>query len=154
VCSKLCRRTARPLERSRKRLSQQRSSFVARYHPFTLGRAMPIVHFVNEKKQIEVPRGANLRREALKAGVHLYPGIHQYLNCRGLAQCASCRVLITKGLENASAKGLMEKLRLKVSLAYIGNEETMRLACQTSVNGDMEVVTRPPLNLYGDTFYA
>jgi ferredoxin len=41
-----------------------------------------------------------------------------------------------------------------MSMAYIGNENTMRLACQTRVNGDMEVQTKPPLNLYGDNFFS
>ena len=46
---------------------------------------MPSVKFVNEKKTIEVPEGANLRKEALKAGVELYPGIHSIsFNCHGL----------------------------------------------------------------------
>ena len=44
--------------------------------------------------------------------------------------------------------------RLAVSLAYIGNEQTMRLACQTRVNGDITVVTKPPLNLFGDNFFS
>ena len=63
---------------------------------------MPSVKFVNEKKTIEVPVGANLRREALKAGIELYPGIHRVLNCHGLGQCASCCVKIKKGKENVS----------------------------------------------------
>ena len=33
---------------------------------------MPTVTFVNEKKSIEVPAGANLRKEAIKAGVNNY----------------------------------------------------------------------------------
>ena len=115
---------------------------------------MPVIKFINEKKEIQVPEGANLRREALKAGVPLYPGIHRFVNCRGFAQCASCRVLIVKGMQNASPPGLMEKLWQKRSLAYIGNEETMRLACQTAVMGDMEVQTQPPLNLFGDNFFS
>ncbi len=115
---------------------------------------MPVVKFVNEKKEIEVPEGANLRQEALKAGVNLYPGIHKYLNCRGFAQCASCRVLITQGQENAGSKGILEKARLVCSFAYIGHEQTMRLACQTQVLGDMTVETQPPLNLFGDNFFS
>jgi ferredoxin len=115
---------------------------------------MPIVNFVNEKKQVQVPDGANLRKEALKADIPLYPGIHKYANCRGLAQCASCRVLITKGMENASRMGFLEKIRLKFSFVYIGNEDTMRLACQTKVLGDMDVITKPPLNLYGENFFS
>jgi len=115
---------------------------------------MPVVNFVNEKKQIQVPAGANLRQEAIKAGIQLYPHIHRLLNCHGLAQCGSCRVRIVKGMENASPMGTLEKLRLKPSFAYIGNEETMRLACQTLVNGDMDVETRPPLNLFGENFFS
>jgi ferredoxin len=119
---------------------------------------MPIVNFVNEKKQIQVPHGANLRKEALKAGIPLYPGIHKYLNCHGLSQCASCRVLITKGIENAGqvkVLGLnLEALRMKFSFARIGYEDTMRLACQTRVEGDMDVVTQPPLNLFGENFFS
>ena len=33
--------------------------------------AMPVVKFLNENKEIEVPEGANLRAEAEKAGIHL-----------------------------------------------------------------------------------
>src|SRR4051812_20826511 len=70
-------------------------------------RAMPTVKFVNEKKTIEVPKGANLRKEALKAGIELYPGIHKVFNCHGLRQCASCRVLLKKGTENVSRQGII-----------------------------------------------
>jgi ferredoxin len=117
---------------------------------------MPIVRFVNEKKEIEVPQGANLRKEAMKAGIGIYPGIHKLplMNCHGLSLCGSCRVLITAGMENASRMGTMEKLRLKPSFAYIGHEDTMRLSCQTEVNGDMSVVTKPPLNLFGENFFS
>ena len=47
---------------------------------------MPVVNFVKEKKKIEVPQGANLRKEAQKAGIQIYPGIHQVFNCHGLGQ--------------------------------------------------------------------
>ena len=32
------------------------------------GELMPIIKFVNEKKEIQVPEGSNLRHEALQAG--------------------------------------------------------------------------------------
>ncbi len=115
---------------------------------------MPTITFTNEKKEIQVPEGANLRREAIRAGVQLYPGIHQYLNCHGLSSCGSCRVLITKGIENASPKGILESARLGVSLAYIGNEKTMRLACQTRVKGDISVAACPAINIYGENFFS
>ena len=115
---------------------------------------MPTITFANEKKEIQVPQGANLRKEALRAGVQLYPGIHKLANCRGFGTCGSCRVLVTKGMENTSSKGLLESARLGVSLAYIGNEATMRLACQTKVEGDITVTTCPPLNLFGENFFS
>ena len=115
---------------------------------------MPTITFTSEKKEIQVPAGANLRTEALRAGVQLYPGVHKLLNCHGLGQCGSCRVLITKGMENTSRRGLLESARMAVSLAYIGNENTMRLACQTKVNGDITVETTPPLNLFGENFFS
>jgi ferredoxin len=110
---------------------------------------MPTVKFVNEKKSIEVPEGANLRREAMKNGIQLYSGLHKYLNCMGMGQCASCRVHVTKGQENVSRPSLMEKLRVLLGpllfFARLGNEKRLRLACQTRVLGDCEVQTHPPL---------
>ncbi len=118
------------------------------------GSLMPIIKFVNEKKEIQVPEGSNLRSEAMRAGVRLYPGINKVLNCHGFGHCGSCRVLISKGMENVSRMGFMERLRLKFSMAFIGSENTMRLACQTKVNGDVEVLTRPPMNWFGDNFFS
>lgn len=115
---------------------------------------MPIINFVNEKKQVQVPEGTNLRKAAQQAGVELYPNIHKYFNCHGFSQCGSCRVLIHKGRENASPMGFMERLRLKMSMAYIGHEDEMRLSCQTRVNGDMDVETKPALNLFGENFFS
>lgn len=129
---------------------------------------MPIVNFVNEKKQVEVPKGANLRKVALDAGVKIYDGvngfgssINELFNCYGFGTCGTCRVLITKGMENTSPMGLLEKAKFNVPvpdplpcMAYVGNEGKMRLACQTEVNGDIDVVTKPQLNLYGENFFS
>ncbi len=120
---------------------------------------MPIIKFINEKTEIEVPEGANLRDEAIKAGVNLYPHIYQLLNCRGFGACGSCRVQVTKGMDNTQPMGFLERCRFRwvpdhVPLAYLGNEETMRLACKTVVTGDIEVVTQPPLNLFGENFFS
>jgi ferredoxin len=123
-----------------------------------LTQAMPSVKFVNEKKTIEVPEGANLRKEALKAGLELYPGVHQALNCHGLRMCASCRVIIKKGRENVSRPGLFERLRFLIGpityFAKLGHEEDLRLACATRVLGDIEVETQPVVNWHGDRFWG
>ncbi|MCC7084216.1 MAG: (2Fe-2S)-binding protein [Pirellulales bacterium] len=129
---------------------------------------MPTVTFVNEKKEIQVPDGANLRKEALKAGVSLYYGlngfgasINQVVNCHGLGLCGSCRVNIVKGIEHASPMGMMEKLKFKVpvpdplpALSYISHKATMRLACYVEVHGDMTVETNPQIDLFGENFFS
>ena len=110
---------------------------------------MPKVKFLNEKVEIEVQAGANLRREALKAGVSLYP-IHKWINCFGYGHCGQCRVLLSEAtMAGASPMGWRERLRMKLSWFQIGHEKTMRLACQTRVAGDIEVTTKPAGNLYG-----
>jgi ferredoxin len=114
---------------------------------------MPKVVFVNEKREIEVPVGANLRDEARKAGVILYPGMTRYLNCLGHGTCGTCKVLVKKGGENLSPKGLMEKMTLMRSLAVVGNENELRLACQVKVLGDVSVETRPTFNWSGENFW-
>ena len=138
---------------------------------------MPIVKFTREKKEVEVRDGENLRKAAKQAGINLYSGGDGFLakchdkvlNCHGFGQCGRCRVNITKGMDHVSSMGLVEKLRLKVPLptpvtpggidplpvlAYVGNEETMRLACCTEVHGDIEVETLPELNLFGENFFS
>jgi ferredoxin len=134
---------------------------------------MPIVKFVKEKKEIEVPEGANLRAEALKAGIYVNQGFvnnigrsaNRVMNCKGMGMCGTCRVLVTKGMENTNKLTLREWLKFKTvvptplpdpipALAYVGHEETMRLACCTTVHGDIEVETGPELNLFGENFFS
>src|ERR1700761_4688603 len=104
---------------------------------------MPTIKFVNEKKEIQVSDGANLRQEAQKAGVNLYYGfngagqtLNKLFNCHGLGMCGTCRVLITEGMQNANPMTMMEKVKFRAPvpdpmpcMAYIGHEDTMRLAC-------------------------
>jgi ferredoxin len=136
---------------------------------------MPIVKFVKEKKEIEVPDGANLRNEAVKAGVNLNQGLNgmgawlnRYVNCSTMSAgicsgtCGTCRVLITKGMENTNKQTLREWLKFKTvltpdpipALAYVGNEDAMRLACCTTVHGDVEVESGPEINLFGENFFS
>ena len=137
---------------------------------------MPLVKFVKENKEIEVPAGANLRAEAIKAGINVHQGVNgigatvnQFLNCKGFGQCGTCRVLITKGMGNTNKMGVGESARLKYpvptpmaplafdplpAMAFVGHEETMRLSCKTTVQGDIEVETGPELNLFGENFFS
>ncbi len=129
---------------------------------------MPLIKFIKEKKEIEVEDGANLRVEAIRAGINLNQGvngigasINKFANCQGFGFCGTCRVRIVKGIENTNAISLREKFKFHCplpdpvpALAYIGNEETMRLSCMTTVHGDIEVENAPEFNLYGENFFS
>jgi ferredoxin len=114
---------------------------------------MPKVFFVKEKKEVEVPQGANLRQEAIKNGIDVYKGLSRYLNCLGHGSCGTCRVIIKEGKDNLSPQGLLEKFTLWRMLASIGHEEEMRLSCQVKVNGDCKVETQPGFNWEGENFW-
>ena len=118
---------------------------------------MPTIKFLNEKKTVEVPEGANLRKAALRENAPLYKGPHRVFNCHGFGLCGSCRVLIKKGRENVSPPSWFEKLRVRIGLTFfyrLGHEDEMRLACRTKVHGDLEVETRPSMNLHGEKFWG
>ncbi|MGD9648692.1 MAG: 2Fe-2S iron-sulfur cluster-binding protein [Pirellulales bacterium] len=117
---------------------------------------MPLVNFVNVKKQVQVPEGTNLRNAALEAGVPVYQGLDRVFNCHGMGTCGSCCVLMNKGAENASPMSWWERMRLRMSLFFLdpAYEDRRRLACCTRVNGDMEVQTCPPMNWCGENFFS
>lgn len=118
---------------------------------------MPRVTFINEKQEIEVPAGSNLREEARKAGIALYWGADRLFNCRGLGLCGTCKVLVKKGMDNLSPRTLRERFNLNLHprslLAAIGHEDEMRLACQVQVNGDCSVETQPGIDWSGENFW-
>jgi ferredoxin len=118
---------------------------------------MPKVTFVNEKIDIEVPDGANLRQEARKAGIAVYKGLDRYLNCRGFGLCGTCKVLVKKGMENLNKKTFMEKVNMNLHpltmLAVLGHENELRLACQVEVHGDCTIETTPAFNWSGENFW-
>jgi ferredoxin len=136
---------------------------------------MPRVKFVKEKKEIEVPVGTSIRNAAKQAGINtnfllngledqVCPGLNKLSNCHGLGMCGTCRVLVTEGKENVNSMTLRETAKFKTPfvavpdpiacLAYVGNEDKMRLACCTKVNGDVSVETNPAFNLFGENFFS
>jgi ferredoxin len=118
---------------------------------------MPKVTIVNTKQEIEVEAGANLRQAAMKAGVSVYKGLDQYLNCRGLGLCGTCRVLVKSGMENLTGRTVIEKINLALHpfsmMAGLGHESEIRLACQVSVKGDCSVELTPAFNWTGENFW-
>lgn len=70
---------------------------------------MPKVVIANEKREIDVAEGANLRDALRAAGVQVYKGMHRFLNCHGLGLCGTCHVLVKKGMENLAATGMSKE---------------------------------------------
>ena len=110
---------------------------------------MPKIKFIREDREIEVEEGANLRKAAIKEGIQLYQGMSQTFNCHCFGQCAECRVLVKDGMENASPPGALEKMRALMGFWRVGHEDEARLACQTKVEGYMEIETQPAYNWCG-----
>jgi ferredoxin len=120
---------------------------------------MPKITILNEqKKELEVPAGTNLRLALREAGVQVYKSIDKYLNCRGHGLCGTCAVLVKQGADHLSQKTRREKFNFtfhpKTSFAVIGHEDEMRLSCQCSVEGDVAIEVRPSFNFSGEVFWS
>jgi len=96
-----------------------------------------MITFVNEKRDVIVANGANLREKALENGIDLYTFSGKLMNCGGYGQCGTCIVEIVEGMDNLSPRTEVENRKLK------RKPENYRLACQTLVNGPVSVKTKP-----------
>lgn len=115
---------------------------------------MPKVSIPNRKIELEVAPGANLRESLRREGVEVYQGLTRYVNCFGHGTCGECRVIVKKGIENLTKKTIFEKMTLFRMFSAIGHENDMRLSCQCTVNGDVEIEVQPEMNISGETFWA
>ena len=98
---------------------------------------MANIKFVKDDKEVVAADGANLRLKALENDVDLYKLVGKMMNCGGYGQCGTCIVEIADGMENLSPRTDVENRKLKKK------PENYRLACQTLVNGPVEVITKP-----------
>ncbi len=104
---------------------------------------MPVVNFYNEHRTFDAEAGSNLRLLMKKIGVSPYRGLDALLNCRGHNFCGTCAVEIVDG-KGGSPRTREEEGTLGGNLAVARVvEKNIRLACQTSITGDMVVKTRP-----------
>jgi ferredoxin len=99
--------------------------------------AMANIKFVRENREAIAADGANLRIKALENGIDIYTTWGKMMNCGGYGQCGTCIVEIVEGMENLSPRTPVEDKKLKKKPA------NYRLACQSLVNGSVNVVTKP-----------
>ena len=78
---------------------------------------------------------ANLRRVLLKHKINLHNGKSRIINCRGIGSCGTCAVKI---VGEVSPPNWKDKSRR--SLPPHSPDKNRRLACQTRVFGDIEVI--------------
>ncbi len=109
---------------------------------------MPVVHFVNEEKKIEVAEGANLRKVALQNGISPYRGLDKIFNCRGFGLCGTCRVEIVDG-KGASPQTDREISALRGLQPFYARTwgKDVRLSCRIEIKDDMEVKTNPEVSI-------
>lgn len=86
------------------------------------------IHFGGEK-DVETDAATTILNAALGAGI---PHAHV---CGGRARCSTCRVLVTKGIENCRPRNAEETRLARIK----GFSPQVRLACQTTVTGDVDV---------------
>ena len=99
---------------------------------------MPIITYVRENVQVEVPDGDAVRYPALERDVPVYCGFKNFANCHGNGLCGFDRVAVSPS-ENTSPLTFTEKFWLSRDLRKNPN---MRLACQVKVYGDVVVETQ------------
>ena len=78
---------------------------------------------------------ANLRKVLLKHDINLHNGRSKIINCRGIGSCGTCAVEI---IGKVSPPNWKDRTRRSLPPHFL--EQNRRLACQTKVLGDIEVI--------------
>jgi ferredoxin len=97
---------------------------------------MPTVQFRN--REIDCETGEILRDVLLRAGESPHNGLADSVNCRGNSTCGTCAVEVDGAVGEKSSQ---EQRRL--SFPPHDPEDGLRLACQTTVEGDVDVTKHP-----------
>jgi ferredoxin len=99
---------------------------------------VPLVRFAGQT--VECPEGANLRVVLLRARLPLYTRVAEAIHCRGRGVCGTCAVTVEGPVSPPTPTELR---RLRMPPHHEGSG--LRLACQCSVLGDVEVTKHPGL---------
>ncbi len=87
------------------------------------------VHLENENRSIEVEKGESLLNALLRNQIP-----HKHV-CGGKARCSTCRVLITKGIQNLEPRNELETILTQKK----GFSADIRLACQTKIRDEISI---------------
>lgn len=93
---------------------------------------MPTITYQGER--IECTVGDELREALLEVGLSPHNGAANYANCGGRAVCGTCAVEVEGPVSEMS-----EEERSRLSKWPHDLDSGLRLACQTRVEGDVEV---------------
>ncbi|NJN22126.1 MAG: (2Fe-2S)-binding protein [Leptolyngbya sp. RL_3_1] len=94
-----------------------------------------MVTITYQGQTVTCPVGANLRRVLLQHQLTVHNGGAQLINCRGLGTCGTCAVQIVGPVSEANWRD-----RARRSLPPHDPQRHLRLACQTQVLGDIQVI--------------
>ena len=97
---------------------------------------MPTVHFVKQNVTVQCPAGTNLRQLARAHKIDLYVFPNNIANCRGFGLCGTCRVQVSDP-RALSARTPSDESKN----GWEGPD--FRLACQSRVLADVDVITNP-----------
>ena len=87
------------------------------------------IHLIKEQQEINCPENSNILKATLAAG------INHFHACGGQAKCSTCRVSIMEGIENCIPRNEAEQ-QMANKLNF---PPEIRLACQTTINGDISI---------------
>lgn len=90
---------------------------------------MPKIHFMPDDAIVDINEGETIRDAALR---HNIPITNV---CGAKGRCSTCRILVLEGIENCSSRSSKEK----EIAGYMSFSPEVRLACQTTVAGDVQV---------------
>jgi ferredoxin len=93
---------------------------------------VPTVRFAGQS--IECLAGANLRMILLRARLPLYHNVAKALHCRGFGTCGTCAVRV-----EGPVSGPTDAELRRMSFPPHNRASGLRLACQISVLGDVDV---------------
>ncbi len=100
---------------------------------------MPKVYFQKEVREIEVPKGSNLRKVAIANGISVDREQFFGVSCPGIGVCGVCKVWVRELEPKATnPRGFMER---GMFMRFF--DGWRRLACLVRVDGDIDVWTSP-----------